>query len=93
MAAKRTAPSYNAGFLKARVRATDESDGSERITEGLDIRIRCADISMYQASAAGVVAIWFRGESTEDAVEVIATVAEVDKIMARANLKEVQSDG
>ncbi len=90
---KRVAPSYSAGFLKARVHAIDESDGNERSMEGVDTRIRCSNISVYQAAGAGVVAIWLLNESTADAIEIMATVTEIDKIMTRDNLKEVQADG
>ena len=73
--------------------ATDTSDGTERLVDGVEVRIRCSDIGMYQATGPGEVAIWFRGESNSEAIEIMATVAEVDKIMARDNLKEVIGNG
>ncbi len=75
------------GWLHGRELTEDDSEGERKLVAGLMTRLRLSDIWGYQVVEQGVLAISTRYE--KNPVFMVGSLEAMDKIMARANLKEV----
>lgn len=87
MSAKKIDLTYANGFVRGRVATADDSSGEERTVAGVDFRLRVSEIIGYHAGIPGVVVIWVK--DSKDQVELVGSMAAMDKIMARVDLKDV----
>ncbi len=78
---------FASGWIRGRLAVVDETTGNEEIVAGLDVRIRASRIITYYAGSTGVIVIWV--DRIKDPIDIIGSMATLDKIMQRAALKEI----
>lgn len=78
---------FASGWIRGRLAVIDETTGAEEIVAGVDVRIRASTVRAYYSGASGVIVIWIKGMA--EPVDMIGSMATLDKIMQRAALKEV----
>ncbi len=77
-----------AGWLRGRQAFIDDATGSIRTVPGLEWRVRLDTVIAYSADEPGVVVIWCK--TNEQGISMIGSVETLDKIMERAQLREVE---
>ena len=91
--------SFNAGWIVGRLASDDDGSGFQRTVPGKHFRVRVDRIWAYMQAADGVLELSStEQDSSEDGggpiiFEVMGTVAEMDKLMARSRISRVKDDG
>lgn len=79
------------GFIHGRAVGIDESEGEPRVVPGRNIRMRAEDVVVYASSEPGTLEVWMAkaAPGPEDLdFQIIGTIEEMDKAMARSALRE-----
>lgn len=79
--------SYANGWLHGQEVTEDDTDGERKLVAGLSTRVRLSMIYSYQVVEPGILAIFVVG--VKENLFMIGSLKEMDKIMGRTNLKEV----
>lgn len=79
------------GFIQGRAVGIDESDGEPKLIPGRHIRLRATDVVAYVSGEPGTLEVWMAKivPSLEELdFQIIGTIEEMDKAMARSALRE-----